>query len=671
VSKDGLQRLLSACDEVYKPLRRVYDQSGEVTLDRTLARRMSVESWSQELGKFELLAPTAQNINDWLRIIDGWVAVTTSHLTKLRLAALDQLLLVEAQIAKFVRDAMQPGAAPEATRVPEQYPVLLPGGERKRQKQLDAWGRFQTADGVIPMLARLVVAAGIVGAVLFVGGSVDSASVTIYNGLARSVDVAIGTAKIHLRPFANTKITIPGDSHYSVQTSTDSGAQIEKFDAPAAMALTNYVYNIASASPLVEWTAVYGSGSAPPARPLGAPRWTTTDADYVFAEPPQQINTKRGGDTRTFLSSTADASPQNVLAMLKTDRERDLMAAAHAQWDDTRSRYILDWLHLATHAANFKAIIASRLREAPNDPVLLRAEQEAVSGEAHASVCARHRALVTQSPNNSDLQYIAARCIDDGAERDRAFLEGHNKWPQNGWLALAAGYVHAEQARWSDAQRALDQARRTVRPAASFVAMDLARIRRMTADGSRVTLNDLFGDSEWLRFADDAEFSANLASPAARSYQQLALGHFAQAMQAAKQVADPDSAPRMLRLLAASDGADKSFVSAALALSREQGIDPDSVWAALALAIREHIDPKPYIEIIKQTNGDDAAIALRFIDAVEHGSNADDTTLRGANPRTRGLAYGVAAVIVGKRAPTAWRYNAKRLLFATERPYFE
>ena len=36
-----------------------------------------------------------------------------------------------------------------------------------------------------------------------------------------------------------------------------------------------------------------------------------------------------------------------------------------------------------------------------------------------------------------------------------------------------------------------------------------------------------------------------------------------------------------------------------------------------------------------------------------------------------GNAYAMGVILLGPRAPAAWRDGAKRLLFVTERPYFK
>jgi hypothetical protein len=75
-------------------------------------------------------------------------------------------------VADAVRSQTSPGAAPVASTMPHAYAALMPGGERKRQKKLDWWDRFHTADGAFATVAKLTVAAAIVGGVMALGASV-------------------------------------------------------------------------------------------------------------------------------------------------------------------------------------------------------------------------------------------------------------------------------------------------------------------------------------------------------------------------------------------------------------------------------------------------------------------------------------------------------------------
>ncbi len=664
VSKTELNRLVDACSELYRALRRVHDDAGGILLDRTVARRLSVESWQASLEKCELPPPTAENLSQWLNVVDGWTNAATGALSALQLAALEQLLLVEAQVSKFVRETITPNAAPEPSKTPGNYPVLLPGGERERQKKLGMWDRFQTADGLMPTLARLLVAAAIIGAVVSVGGLVGSSSVIIYNGLARDVTVQIGTNTTAIPAFGKRSVQIDKADRYQVVTATADGKAIETFIADAQHEFTHYVYNIASASPLVEWTAVYGIATAPAERKLGAVQWTNTSADVLFEEPPKQINTKGGGGTRSVLSGFGDRSPSNILELLNSDAEKQALAAAHARWDDTTSKYALQWLSLAMRTD--KAILAERLQQQPEDALLLRVEQDTASKSDHEQVCARHRALAAAHADNANLRYIAARCIENPRERDEAFLNAYRAAPRNGWLALAAGYTHAESARWNEALSALDHAR-TVSAVAEFAAMDIARIRRLTMKTPALT--DLYRDADTLRFFEAIETGHELDSPEAQAYHQLSKGNLNQAVDLARKA--PGSHPRLTRLVGASDGADRTLIAAALTLPADQGLDDDSRWAAYALALREHADTSALSAAIEKFGDPNSRAMLAFMTAVQQGDlNGAQNFLVGLVPVLRGHAYSAAAVLLESRCPPAWREGAKRLLFVPERPYF-
>jgi len=169
VSNREIKRLLASCQDVYRALSELYADKAQVKLDRTLVRRMKIEDWSAALGDLKLPPPDRNNIGEWINAFGSWVQHAEGLLGHLRVSALEQLLLVETQVAKFTRDKMTPTPAPEATRVPTSYKTLLPGNERPRQKRLGLWDRFQTADGVFATVARFAIATAIVGTVVALG----------------------------------------------------------------------------------------------------------------------------------------------------------------------------------------------------------------------------------------------------------------------------------------------------------------------------------------------------------------------------------------------------------------------------------------------------------------------------------------------------------------------
>ena len=165
VSGKELKRLLVAATEVYQILATVYDESHLIKLDPTLAQHFDNRTWSEILGDFELLPPHQDNIGQWISIISSWVWGTINILSALKMETLEQLLRSEAMLANAHRKSERLSKAPIASQAPQEYPTLLLGKERKRQTRLGWWDRFQTADGWVAQLLRLLVAGIIIASV--------------------------------------------------------------------------------------------------------------------------------------------------------------------------------------------------------------------------------------------------------------------------------------------------------------------------------------------------------------------------------------------------------------------------------------------------------------------------------------------------------------------------
>ena len=673
VSSRERKVLLNACAETHNALRHIYEDAGKaIVLDRTLLRRLKVENWQQALGTFTLPPADDKNVGDWLNAIDSWVASAGAALSALRQASLEQLLLVEAQISRFIRDKMTPAAAPEATKVPEKYPVLVPGRERPRKTRLDLWDRFHVADGLVATFARLTVACGIIAAVLSVGQTVGTTLVNIYNGLGRPVTVSIGEHSVTVPAFAHTKLQIGNDDDYPVRTVTERGDLIEQFDAEIPVGSSDSIYNIAGASMLVQWTATYGSVGEVPERMIGPVRWTTSGADYIFEEPPGSISTgsSSGGGTRDVMAAFGHDNPSALLAALQDEKQQAQVVKTHARWDSSDSHYIAYWLALAAEREGFDDIIRARLKLDPEDVLTLRAEQDA-RRDLRAAVCKRHRAMANAKPESINLQYIAARCTDDPMQQELEFTALYAKAPTNGWVAAAMGYTHAEHARWSDAMTALNVARQAVPAMTERFALDTMRLRRMSSgDGGDAQSADLRVQSRTLRYYWSLISGTGLQPGVDTAYHHLARGELDAAVK--EQTQDPQEAARVLRLAAASDGASRAIINRALALPIDQGIDEYTAWVALGLALRERRDPAPYLAVIRDYKDESADKVLEFITAARSATNpADaDQLLDGLQLEARGQAYATALVIMGTRAPAEWRNGADRLLFVPERPYF-
>lgn len=344
VSGSELKRLVAAANALHEVLARLHGHKDQVQLDASLLARLETESWAALLGDFDLPAASSDNISQWLGVIDSWVNALAGACGALVSAALEQLLLAEREVARQMGQVGQEGVpdgepretaeAPLASRLPASYAVLQPGQERERQKKLGWWDRFQTADGAVATCARLLVALGIVSAVLGFGGSASvTSTLSIYNGLGQPVNVVVGGQVIEVAPFSATTASVELAEGVSVSARTRSGEQIEVFAPRVEGRARHYVYNVAAASPMVEWTAVYGNAAEREPTMLGASRWFTSHAEVYFTDPPGSVSTKGGGATRLVLASPGDAEPEAVLRLLPDEAQRRQVIAAHARWD--------------------------------------------------------------------------------------------------------------------------------------------------------------------------------------------------------------------------------------------------------------------------------------------------------------------------------------------------
>jgi Zn-dependent protease with chaperone function len=679
VTNKEITRLIEGCQQVYRVIEPIYKQSEAVKPDRTLLRRLEVETWAAMLEELKLPPPNRDNLSDWVNVIDGWIGAGMHAMGRLRDAALEQLLLAESQVAKFTRENMKAASAPPASVVPAQYDTLLPGKERPLQKRLDWWDRFQVADGAVAMIARSAVAVGIVGSVIAIGGQVGSATMTIYNGLGASVRVLVADQLVTVGAHGRNSVDIPVSGTLQIRTLNKADEVIEEFAQPLSGSNATYVYNIAGAAPLTEWTAVYTPEGKPrndnikgPAeRMLGAPRWTTADVDYLFSEPPEHLQTddSRERTYRTVLSAASGEPAWRQAEMIKDDQQRSQLVLTHARWDDTGNAKTAEWMQLASEDPQFPALLAERMRRAPDDVVLLRLEQDTTEGEAHAEACGRHRALAQQKPAASNLQYLSIRCLEDAGQRNAAFVESQAKWPDNPWLAMAAGATLAERGEYARAQPMLDQAIKKLPAIRERMALDAARLHRLNAGHDPPDLRGLVRYSSTIGMLTSIESGKGLEGSPLAPYSALARGRIREASELAR--AMPEGRERALRIVATSEGATPAMIKEALDLPVDDGSDHQSLIAMYALALRAQRDTAPYVAQLNRQLGEDGASIVEYLERVEREGNnsAAYASLPGGSLSLRLHALHAALLLQGDAAPRTWRREVTRGLFVGERGY--
>ncbi|WOX06857.1 M48 family metallopeptidase [Microbulbifer pacificus] len=670
VSSGELNRLMGAAKEAFKALAQVYDQAEQVDLGQLTATAMDAETWKSTLGEFELPAPSNDNINNWMRVIDSWLGSTANALATLKMATLEQLLETESRVTKHFLEGTSPDAAPRPPSVPENYTTRVTGTERKLQTRLDFWDRFQTATGLFPALLRFGVAASIIGTVIVAGYFTGGANISVYNGLATPVRVEVDKKVAHVAPYATSSLRLPHSGEIEVSAYDLSGTRIETFRADASQQFGRYVYNVAGASPLVQWTQVYGEGVDKPPLELGTPRWASTRADILFEEPPESVTISdySRGTVRTVLDGFGGLNPFQQASMVEDQQQLSNMVSKHVEWDSPDSPTIALWLELARKVFDDDVIqdLNARLTHYPNDVFALRLQQDIARGSPeYAQVCTRHQQLAAAVRDDSNLHYIAARCSENDADADQKMLEGAERWPENPWFNMASGYVLAEHGQWFEATAAWKKVLQSSNAFDDWVSLDLARLLRLD-NAEHPDLDQLVNKSEQLGFMLALE--QNQAPEQLKAYTELSQGN----LEAAKSASHAHKQPRVLRLIAASDGADNAIKSEALLLPALEGLDHDTVWLAWSQAVLAGQDPAPFEEWGKQEyrHGERALAFLRQIH--QHGNTGRvSDELKGFGPRERGQLLAASLVLLQDKAPNEWREQVRALLFATERPYFD
>ena len=186
--------------------------------------------------------------------------------------------------------------------------------------------------------------------------------------------------------------------------------------------------------------------------------------------------------------------------------------------------------------------------------------------------------------------------------------------------------------------------------------------------GDNADLSDVVSDSPWLMNVQMVRNNEVQGSPVLAAYQRLYVGDLEGAMDNIQ--AAPDMSDTLLRMVAASDGASDDMVASALALDPGAGLNRVSLWVAVGLAMRHGRPIDDLLDSADDILGSEATVAREFFASLS-SPQAAEATLSGLNQAMRGSAYAAGVVALGANAPGRWREGAKRLLFITERPYFQ
>lgn len=666
VTSSELKRLLKSANVLHDVMLEPYKHAEHIQLDDVLLSELGVSSWAEAMGEFDLPPATDDNANDWMRVIDGWVDSVARPLASLRAEALDVLLKTEGNISSWIKTSTPIENAPKPSLLPAGYATMVPGNERERQKKLGMWDRFQTADGFFPATARVLVAGAIVGAVLGFGASVGVSHVTVYNGLDAVVDVQIGDKTLSVNPFDSDEISFAASDNVQVQA-WNKGVLIESFLPDVDVYPNDYVYNVAAASPLLEWSAVYGDVREIPEDYLGAQRWLATDVDILFEEPPESIETKGKGGSRRVLSGFGNEPPSNIANLFSNEDEFYQAIRQHARWDNSRSANFLFWYTAAQNASDDGAdILATRLANDPSDVMLQRLYYSTLSGSEKDVWCADQKRAAKSAPSNADMQYLAIRCEKESVQKNIAYMNAAKATPDNPWLAMAAGYVSLGEMNLSTGAEYLDFARTRIPAVGQYVNVELARLRRLQKNDANASVQDLIPGSRELGYLHASEIQDESTSVETLAQQAVVIGE-----RISEYPEDEFYRAKIIWMQAASVGASTEQITQAFALSADEGLDRDTVLLAYALARRTQRDAGAYRDSIAMFyNEEQVDKMIDFLDAVAAGESprSAEDYLRGIDLGARGHAYAAARLLRADETTNVWQHAAKLILFVAERP---
>jgi hypothetical protein len=321
--------------------------------------------------------------------------------------------------------------------------------------------------------------------------------------------------------------------------------------------------------------------------------------------------------------------------------------------------------------SEFKEVLASRLTKNPDAVLLLRFEQDIANEVEKIAVCQKHQTQAATKPKSLDWHYLNVRCMPDGADKAQAFEQGFKQMPTHPWFAYAASGVAAEHGRWQDSLVAAKVAQAALPAMRDSLGIDMARIHRLLKTDDAKTISTLTEQSRALALMLALESGQGLEQSPMNVYSMLAKGQLAQVVKVSAQT--PATSSRLLRMAGASDGADSAMIAKALALPLDQGLDDMTAWQMAAMAVRTGKDYEPYVNRAFQFQALHKTALIKVLGALKDKQSSEqiETLIDGLPIELRGHAYSMGLIVLGKSAPTLWREGAKRLLFISERPYFD
>lgn len=665
VSSDELTAILNVSNDYYKSIKSVFHNSNNIQLNKELLKNSEKESYKDFFEEFKLQTPTADNIDRWSQVIEGWANTALKGLNFLRNAALEHLLDIEEEIKEsFLNNVHFSRELNTEIKTTEPYKLLMPGTERSIQRTLKFWDRFIIGEGLYGASAKFAASVLLVGGALFLGSFAQSGNLNIYNGLDMDVVVTIeGLDEFQIPSKSNKLITVGYNVDYDIITKKTSGEEIESFQGNVGNPGKEFIYNIANSAVFIEYTVVYGNANnnIPKDRNIGASRWFSNTADYVLKTPPERADI---GTRKDVLIAYSDIDPYDMISIVEDSTEFKNLISTHIKWDASENKNILHWMNLLPFTNNPKAIIDQRIANFGNDLIAKRAKMDISSTDEKDKICTQLNESFLKNPEDSDIYYLKTRCMKDSEHQDSAFLKGYEKWNNHPWLAYASGYIYAKNEEWDKSLKAFNTAG-TIKGLIEIIAIDTEKVRRMSS--YRLNEKSLGFSSSTLDYYLKIDNGLLYKKDGDPNYAHLlrAQGKLAESYNFSK----GDQEPYILRFLAISKGISEEIKQKARDLSSQEGINNSTIWYSLAFDILENNDYSSRISDLENI-GLSSKDLNDFIQAIKskNYSGAEDI-IKKQQLFFKGHLYAVGYIISEFQAPNKWRDLSKKMLLTHERPF--
>ncbi|MDR2459951.1 MAG: hypothetical protein LBE38_04085 [Deltaproteobacteria bacterium] len=505
----------------------------------------------------------------------------------------------------------------------------------------------------------------------------EDGSVYIFNGLGTIVVVSLPQDKSYtLMPFEKFQQRYPRGQEITFETRTQKGVLIESFltMVPKEKDLT-LIYNVAGASPFVEWLVHYGitPNNDLVIKQLGAPRILTTSADFILESPPRSMKIKGDSQSMVSINPMAGLHPEMILEFLSTSESQTRMISVHASWDSPQEIFLPLWLQLLEdfyHEEGME-ILEHRFREYPDDVWTLMQLIRYYPLEKRKILCDFiSQSLVLGAHSASDY-FLALECAKmEDPNKASEFVELSKRFPDYPLITRGLGMYYFSLGSIDNAIVNLNKAFSDNPQTLLSDMVLLARLNHYAGETAPVILSEMGPWSPQVRALVEPEAAVIETSNIGEQNSDydvwglLAQGKVLEALEAA----GPNPDPNTLILIAASDGAPPELLDR-LANIDPHDLNPQGGWALFGLLTRNDMDSS-LVEDYLMNMARDPDLVLGAILLIHENRMLELLSLiQGRNPQHQGFIALAAVLSHPHRDLTGFRKIAKGFLFIGERPY--